>query len=134
MACGYLKIICEKNGMDKTQNVRHSLVFLIQSPALVFLNLSFCLHKETRIVRKAKTGRGVGGRVGAISERENISGICMAIQYFFAFLHERHIGFNLFFFKLDAKFVDFEWVDVLLGITKETLLFTWRDIKVGCEK
>lgn len=32
------------------------------------------------------------------------------------------------------SFVDFEWVGVLLGITKETLLFTWRDIKGGCEK
>ena len=29
--------------------------------------LSFCLHKETRIVRKAKTGRGVGGRVDAVA-------------------------------------------------------------------
>ena len=28
------------------------------------------------------------------------------------------------------SFVDFEWVGVLLGITKETLLFPWRDIKV----
>ena len=48
----------------------------------------------------------------------------MSIKYFFAFLHERHIVFYLFFFKLDAMFdsclMDFEWVGVLLGITKET--------------
>lgn len=51
------------------------------------------------------------------------AGIFMAIKYFFAFLHERHIVFYLFSLNLMLYLMDFEWVGVAWDYQRNT--FGW---------
>ena len=54
------------------------------------------------------------------------------MKYFFAFLHERHIVFYLFFFKLDAMFDGFlKGLVCCLGLPKKLLTFVYPERHKG---